>query len=388
MTRSIAIALYIIGVLVAPAAACLWDEDTLVDEQRGLPEVAAILAGKWERHSKFFYEKRVEAMTALLAREPDNLDAYNNLAVAYDKLGDSHKAIEVILKKDAFKPGEYKTLANLGTFYLHAGDVEPGVEYIKKALAVNPDAHFGREKYQLMIAEFLRDAKSRPALLDFGSFVLPSIDPNGYVGLVPTTAPIDPGMDALPPRVQLGRVGTEKLVEVNRAITGVVGIIRFGSGTNPHLFMALGDLLAARGDPHLAYRAYRRAFDYGHPRPAMAKHRMGEMRGRSENKTGFDDAAIDRERAEGEAWTAAYQAFEDDLVRAGRDTQDLMNYAPFYDRHGSPRDKPSGLTAAWSKSTQGGAKSLATIAIAAVLVVFLVSKVSAYRRRRDAAASR
>lgn len=383
VTRILARFAVVLSLFTTPARACLWDEDTLIDEQRGLPEVAAILAGKWERHSLFFYEQRVAAMTVLLAAEPNNLDAYDNLAVAYDKLGDSRKAIGIILKKDAIKPGEYKTLANLGTFYLHAGDVEPGIAYIKKALAVNPDAHFGREKYQLMIAEFLRDAKARPEMLDYGSFLLPELNPQWHANYGPTAGTADgKGSigERLPINVSLGRVKDKP--KVDKGIIGVVGIIRFGSANNPHLFMALGDLLAARGDPYLAYRAYRRSFDYGHPRPEMAKRRMEEMRSRSEDKSGFDDATIDRERAEGEAWTVAYQAFEDDLVRAGKDTQDQANYKAFYDSHGSPRDKPSALAAGWAKATKGGPKSPAAIAIAVVLVLFFASRLSAYRKKR------
>ena len=38
----------------SPAMACLWDTDTLLDEQRGMPTIFSILAGKWERHSVFF----------------------------------------------------------------------------------------------------------------------------------------------------------------------------------------------------------------------------------------------------------------------------------------------------------------------------------------------
>src|SRR5687768_8180618 len=137
--------------VATPAAfACLWDRDTLLDEKRGLPGVAEILAGKWERHSKSFYEHRAKQAAALLERDPANLAAYDDLAVAYEKLGDPDRAIEVMLRKDQLRPGEYTTEANLGTFYLHKGDFENGVAHIKKALAINPDAHFGRENYQLM----------------------------------------------------------------------------------------------------------------------------------------------------------------------------------------------------------------------------------------------
>src|SRR5690349_11409039 len=80
--------------LARPASACLWDYDTIRDEKRGLPGIAEVLAGKWERHSRYFYEQRVVRMKALLAKEPANLDAWDNLAVAYEKLDDRDNAID------------------------------------------------------------------------------------------------------------------------------------------------------------------------------------------------------------------------------------------------------------------------------------------------------
>jgi len=169
-------ALALVAVLAAPAAACIWDDDTLLDERRGLPGVAEVIAGKWERHSPFFYEHRVTVMAARLAKDANDLAAYDNLAVAYEKLGKADDAIAVMLKKDKVKPGEYTTEANLGTFYLHTGDMENGIAHIRKALEINPDAHFGREKYQLMAAEYLQRAKANPSELDLGSFVMDSVD--------------------------------------------------------------------------------------------------------------------------------------------------------------------------------------------------------------------
>ncbi len=48
-----------------------------------------------------------------------------------------------------------RTLANLGTLYLHSGNASRGKELIARAIAINPDAHFGREKYQLWLAEYI-----------------------------------------------------------------------------------------------------------------------------------------------------------------------------------------------------------------------------------------
>ncbi|HEV7301784.1 MAG TPA: tetratricopeptide repeat protein [Tepidisphaeraceae bacterium] len=365
--------------LVAPSHACLWDEDTLIDEQRGLPEVSAILMGKWERHSQFFYERRVAAMTALLENEPTNAAALDNLAVAYEKLGQVDKAIEIMQRKETLLPGQYTTAANLGTFYLHAGDLDRGIEQIKRAIEINPDAHFGREKYQLMVAEYLRDAQADPKLLDRGSFVLPLLlDEKALKGL---DEGIRNGVNiGLPVSVRLGRLKDASAIDP--AITGIVGMIRFGTGTSPHLHAALGDLLAAKGDTHLAYRAYRRAFDYVHPRPEQMKANMLAMHGRTEHDGGYDDALIDRERAAGEAWVMAFQAHEDALLRAGQDPTTDANLAIFYDEHGSPRDRPTVVAARLARVMRPGLGHITAIAIGSVLALFVVSRLMQQRRRR------
>ncbi len=100
------------------------------------------------------------AMKALLANKPSDQDAMDNLAVAYHKLGDDKSAIAVMLDKEKRFPGQYTTYSNLGTFYMLSGDLYRGIDYIKKALAINPDAHFGREEYQLALAQHLQRAKN------------------------------------------------------------------------------------------------------------------------------------------------------------------------------------------------------------------------------------
>jgi tetratricopeptide (TPR) repeat protein len=322
----------------APALACLWDNDTLRDERRGLPGIAEILAGRFERHSEFFYRDRVKKMEARLAADPNDLAAYDNLAVAHEKLGDQDAAIEVILRKDKLKPGEYTTHANLGTFYLHKGDFENGIAHIRKAIEINPDAHFGREKFQLQAAEYLQRAKDDPAVFDEGSFVLPTLlalqsgkAPNlDAMTINERREAYDQAMHVL----RLGR-GRRDVPAMEEAITGIVGMIRFGTGTSPHLYFALGDLLAARGDKHLAYRAYKRAKDYAHPRPEMVTSAMEQVKEMVEHPTEMADDVIANERNDAAKWVAAYQAYEDELVRAGRDTDDEANYAAFYKQHGS-----------------------------------------------------
>ena len=315
------------------AHACLWDYDTIDDERRGLPGVAEIIAGRWERHSKAFYEHRIAAMTAILKDRPDDLAAWDNLAVAYEKVGDVDRAIETILHKDRLKPGEYTTHANLGTFYLHKGDLDAGIEHIRRALAINPNAHFGREKYQLQVAEFLKNPPPADKDGKRGSFVLPLLLPEWKPASRPTED------DTLRERASRMRrhPGRDDRPEINAAIAGVVGMIRFGTGTSPHLYYALGDLLAARGDKALAYRAYIRAIELNHPSPEEVRTAAEDVK-EVIHEPGDLNGEFVRARGAADAWVAAYQAHEARLLAEGRDAEDEAQIAAFYQKHGSPRE--------------------------------------------------
>ena len=411
-TRLLAVALALCLILPPQAAlACLWDYDTLRDEQRGLPTMLAILSGKWERHSDYFYEQRVERMSALLAQEPGNLPAIDNLAVALEKLGRVDEAIVLMQEKLALPDdGEhphYTTHANLGTFFLHrfgAGgdraDLDRGIDHIRTALEINPDAHFGREKYQLQVAEYIRAAQDDPAVLDRGSFVLSeALGPKRAAEMAEYLAAAED--DTL--RLDLYEhyntyihvrtaTSTEEAERLQPAIDGVVGMIRFGTGKSPHLYYALGDLLAARGDNHLAARAYLRALEFGHPRPEMVREARDRSAGMIKG-VDLDDITADfeREKADAAAWVAAYQAFEDDLVRRGVDRSDESVYEPFYAEHGQPRAELGFALSDHLPRGPAGTALIALVILALLLtgflltVVFLVKTIRRRRRTRAGA---
>ncbi|WP_236696649.1 hypothetical protein [Rhodopirellula islandica] len=202
-------------------SACLWDQDTLAMERRVFPGAHELMAGYFVRHSDAYYEWRISDRRAKPTDQllPTDLD---DIAVAHDKLGDHDKAIETILEKIERWPeqGRYESEANLGTFYIHSGQLEEGREHIRKAIAINPDAHFGREIYQQLLVEYLIE-KRRP------SKQLPISE------------------------------------EIQAAAKGVMGMMRFGNHDSPVLLEALGDLLLAddsdEDSKQLATRAYLRA---------------------------------------------------------------------------------------------------------------------------------
>jgi len=256
--RQTAILLTVLAILFpGPCRACLWDYDTLEMERQLFPEAHELIAGHFVRHSSTYYKWRIEDRTAKPTGQRTPSD-YDDIAVAYDKLGEHDQAIETIEAKIERWPDEYlyESEANLGTFHIHAGRLEEGLTHITKAIEINPDAHFGREVYQKLLVEYLimrRDeVNSIPSTevesgeyIGFAKFVLDSRETNNW--------------------------NSEH--EIQSAVKGILGMMRFGNHESPILLEALGDLLIvsenASDSKMLATRAYLKA-SFGSDAPSIA----------------------------------------------------------------------------------------------------------------------
>ncbi len=234
------------------ATACMWDYDTLRQERARFPGTLELITGKFLRHSKEFYQWRIEDRLRRLQGEPKNAALYDDLAVAYEKTGQNAKAIETMLKVEEFQPGRYETYSNLATFYFLGGQFDKALSTVNKALEINPDAHFGREKYQKYLTEYVISK------LKDGKLVLPLRHANRDEGQ-------NNFYSYLKYETQdLGERGVQK-EDVQKAIKGVLGMMRFAYYDSPVLLEVLGDLLHMDG-PHvsidakqLAARAYLQA---------------------------------------------------------------------------------------------------------------------------------
>lgn len=295
----------------ATVIACEWDYDTLQMERQRFPDALELITGKFLRHSEDFYQWRIKDRLRRLEEEPDNLALYDDLAVAYDKTGQHDKAIETILEKEKRKPGLYKTYANLGTFYIHKGELAEGVAHLKKAIEINPDAHFGREIYQQLLVEYV--LSNNP---DGGPPSLPlkfdeDGDPysrNGFADFVLEArgTPTDAHQE-----------------EIKAATKGVLGMMKFGQHDSPVLLEALADLLRADGNQdakQLAVRAYLKASYEADGEEAQAAYRelaeeaiLMQTRGpNNNNQMRLEDleAAFQLELAEADKWHAEVKADE------------------------------------------------------------------------------
>jgi hypothetical protein len=133
--------------------------------------------------------------------------------------------------------------------------------YIDKALAIDPDAHFGRERYQKWLVEYAMSRRNDGKLtfpvqvmLDETRQAAADARPDFFVrnfnGFL---------------RVRLGKQEEALTIEdYQKAVKGVLGMMRFANYDNPLLLEALGDLLMQDGSPEfdakrLAARAYLKA---------------------------------------------------------------------------------------------------------------------------------
>ena len=129
MKRVLTVAALLLA-LPLSVAACLWDRDTPADEARGLPEVVAVLTGRFPRNPPLYYELRLKRVAAHLKDHPEDLDAYDDAGVACDRLGNPSASEWMRLKREQLdrlepslpnvKEHRYRYHANLGTFLVHS----------------------------------------------------------------------------------------------------------------------------------------------------------------------------------------------------------------------------------------------------------------------------
>ncbi len=256
-----AVAVVTAALVPSTALACLWDYDTLQVERSRFPDALELITGKFLRHSTEFYEWRIRDRREKLERDPGNLAYHDDLAVAYEKTGRHDDAIATILAKDRIKPGLYETEANLGTFLIHAGRLEEGLAHIDRAIQINPDAHFGREKYQAALVRYvIARRKNDPRRL-------PLMDYKVSVSTGPGVRIRDVSLGD-----DFGAFLRKEGLDGPAAVKGVLGMMRFGHFDSPVLLEALGSVLTTApyggGDAkRLAARAYLKA-SYEAPDPA------------------------------------------------------------------------------------------------------------------------
>ncbi|MCO5165540.1 MAG: hypothetical protein M9894_04110 [Planctomycetes bacterium] len=389
----LALLLAVLALAAAPARACLWDYDTLVEEQRGLPSLEDAILGRYEVHTREYYERRRDRLEARAKAEGLSEDEHDDLAVAHERLGDAERAIALMHEKEARWPGRYTTAANLGTFLVHAGRLEEGLAHLERAIEINPDAHFGRERYQVAAVKFVIAAKADPAHAHSHTILGPTMEVALGFDLT--------GEHASLPHPTVSQLQRRYPGLREDVYSGLVGMLKLGGDPRApwhEFYYALGELLACGGwdtvwagkerlpdARRLAWMAFERAREAGSPRgDAITRYQQVLAKYDAPPK---DEHLAGRRRAA--AWVDAYQAFERDLLARDEDASDPARFEPFYAEHGRPdrlvypRRARATDVAHWFSSPNAPAY-VASALIALVTALYVWLRVRAGRRARAA----
>jgi len=287
-----------------------------------------VLLERFPRHGKAHYEERNrrtrERIASLPRNDPARFPLADDLAAGLERLGRPADAVEVMREKLILQKAKgisgremYTTYANLGTFMAHASfpkalagnadakqEFREGISFVRKSVEVNPQAHFGREQWQVVLGEFMLAAKGKPQLLkefdflgnrldlpidgilnrdfnwtstgygrpynrDFG-MGLPFTDP-GYIRLNESLEDPTRWGQVKDYRSYVTKVGAEegwKDVSVpshreptpfDEPVLGIIGMWRQGGGASPHFCLALGETMLRVGQRFIAWEAFERA---------------------------------------------------------------------------------------------------------------------------------
>jgi hypothetical protein len=231
-----------------------------------------------------------------------------------------------MLAKDKIKPGLYETEANLGTFYVLNGKLEEGLKHIDKALAINPDAHFGREKYQKLLVEYVLEKMKDQRKLTFPLVSAEAMDKSNnlkFDAWLNSFKKTDPNSD-----------------DRHSAVKGILGMMRFADYKNPILLEALGDLLWSereRGDgKQLAARAFLQAsyvMKVDDQREEYRKLAKAALRMKQGVPLELVESEFQKELADAEKWYDDLRAKEIDWIKAGLNADEEFDKLYSQDPH-------------------------------------------------------
>jgi hypothetical protein len=387
-----------------------------------------VLHERFPKHGAEYYRERERLARRRLAQiAPDSDEAFeliDDIGVGLERLGRPADAIPILrdklqrqLNRGMSGRSLYTTYANLGTFLAHAnmpkavaGDkqareaVNEGLALVRKSIDVNPEAHFGREVWQVVLAEFLLNAIDHPEILarqdfigndltqswksqrsdpmrriyeladDFGRPVDASFTKYRHFDLLHRNLErwetadggsivygvLNDGRDCI---TRVGKrpallPSTEQFpykegVAFDEPMLGIIGMWRQGGGANPHFSLCIGETMLRVGQRHIAWAAFERTkllAGRSWPKPEIQRSIMAHCDSRQreiEETLPADEVATLRsdfndELSFGLKYQKDYQAYEAVKIAAGADIAGDHFFDDFNARHPAIQS-PTGL---------------------------------------------
>jgi tetratricopeptide (TPR) repeat protein len=294
------------------ARACIWDSDTLSDEKKHSPTLAAaIISPETMQADVKALRARIEKLRAV----PNESDPawWSDWSGAYLRLGEAAEAVKILEPLTNRFATNYAIHANLGTAYHLLGRYAEAEREIARDLEINPDAHFGLEKYHLALLEYLmRDEEYRLRHVYVDEFTSPFLTEYGLevyfrnvaVSNENEAAVLDKDASAALSaevrnhktfsRNELYRLGqgldelawSDKapayrlkwnLAQETNLEKGVVYMAGL-NGREPACWTMLGLLAVQRHDKHLTIAAYEKAIQLGSPQASILQAQIDVLK--------------------------------------------------------------------------------------------------------------
>ena len=302
--RQIAAILFATLLLAGSALACIWDSDTLSDELQTHVDVFDLITGQFPHHGQVYYETRVINSLANLKQEPRDIEARNDLAVAYLKLSRFDQALAEFDRIEEMAPGRYETRSNLGVLYKKMGDYERAADYSQQALALKPEGHLGLGDYYLKMLQFQSEMNRPGVEPPAESFLGEAYYNPDFLG---AGGPAPGDLDRIKALIRSDRSFADGLV-------------------------TLGDWLVADGEGagnlNLALWAYVRAGQLDHPHPDLLDRKMkgifrhwkavsGDRPGIWTSDPESTIRQIEAYLEKAGEWLKSFEQIEEELIKAG-----------------------------------------------------------------------
>jgi len=292
---------------VVTAQACIWDSDTLKDEIKKNPTLAeAILNPKPPTVDKVALTAKLNELLA--NRKENDPDWWNNVAGAYLRLGQAAEAAALLEPVVSRFEDNYGIHANLGTAYHLLGRYAEAEKHIARDLELNPEAHFGLEKYHLALLQYLakpKEYQARHLYVDEYTSAFYRVAINGNLRPTASTGPRDRNKSPEQLQTELQQItGNEMADRMKRvrllhelaagdeapAYTKKYGLAEDGKFVDGVIYMAslnpdepaciimLGVAALRTSDLNLARKAFSRAVIMGSPMEDVLKLRIESIR--------------------------------------------------------------------------------------------------------------
>jgi tetratricopeptide (TPR) repeat protein len=279
-TKGCVLLVLFMSLAVSVCRACLWDATTLTEEKQRHPELAKVVLGELPpAEDPKLMRERIEKLMA--ERRENEVMWWNNLAVAYIKLGELKEAVALLESVTNRFANDYGIHANLGTAYHLMGRYREAEKEIARDLEINPDAHFGLERYHLALLKYLnKDKEYQKQHVYVDIWTSPFLKDDNirhmFNGMRQAVG------EAVQKELENGKKDPEggfqgTFIEDPKFEQGVVYMASLNP-KEPACFVMLGVMcLTEKLDFHLGAAAFQKAIDLGSPQKEVLQHRLLEI---------------------------------------------------------------------------------------------------------------